>query len=107
MATDPVGLYEHARMACERAGFEANRLAEAVCDAGKKLNQWKLVEVSGIGLTFPHNHTSVIIDGNGPWPTIEMLGKALHDWHRAREAAEAAYLAVPPGQRAGLEPPPR
>jgi hypothetical protein len=106
MSKDPVGLYEDAHNACLRAELEANRLAEAVCDAGKKLNQWKLVEVSGIGLQFPRGHTNVVIEGSGPWPTMEMLGKALHNWHRAREAAEAAYLAMPPGQRAGLEPPP-
>ena len=98
--TDPVRAYVEARRRLAEAEAVAEALASTVASVAAKLGDWKSVVVST-----SDDVPGLTIDGV-PWPNDGQLVDALATWHEARADVQAAWRAVPPGDRASLQPPP-
>lgn len=86
----------------------ADGLAAKVVKAGGAMKDWRRVMVSNSGLPFPPEmvlvHGVPTIDVR-EWPTAEILGKALSDYHASRMAAEGEFNTLPADVRSSLKPP--
>ncbi len=105
--TAAVQRYLGARKAMDRAEADVTAIVRAVGDIARALEHWPRVHVTNIGAGFPKE---VVTSGQAldarRWPTPAALAEALVAWHEAREAAFAAWDALPATARHDLPGPP-
>jgi hypothetical protein len=103
MTENPVARYLDAIEALEQAAAEADRLAETVHDASVKLKNWREVNFVNVDAQGAAGRGGTI-DAR-EWPSAEQLAGAVALWHARQTEVRAAWEAVPPNRRAGLQPP--
>ena len=104
-ATDPVRDYKNRRTQLRQATERVEKLIRPIVDAGRLLQSWRHVIVSGAGAFPAHLMNAPSIPSDGPWPTPQEISDALVAWHQAHHELGNAWERVPEADREDLQSP--
>jgi hypothetical protein len=102
--------YLDAKAAFERIDASVTDLAARLVKVGEAIrtNRGRFCFSNTPGAGFPAEVAmgGLSQDGN-TWPSAATINAALADWHKAKQAMDMAWAAIPQDRRAGLVPPVR
>ncbi len=105
---DPVAAYQTAYEEFGKAYDKGKRIAKFLMMIGDYMSRWESVSVTNAGIAYPASAVGSRMKtiNADDWPTAELLGQTLADFHKAKAALDAAWHAVPADRRSGLAYPP-
>ena len=104
--TNLVAAYQNAVRRLQEAQVKAQRLADFISDAGKKLEYWPTVTFSNIDFKFPSVERQYVREVDAAaWPSAAEVAQAIVEYHDAKTAADVAWDAIDEDGRVGLQEP--
>ena len=88
---------------------QVGKIVKTIQSLADKLNKWKQLSVSNVGVAFPaeitYGRSQVSVNGND-WPSAKYLAEILSNWHQAWHDSRNAYRRIPEYERTIVQPPP-